>query len=187
MSATSWIDVQPVKGSNGGTISFVWTPPAEAFPVAGQTFEILPGNAARVSLRGEDGRIEARVDGLIRVRYPCDRCLEPAEERIPVHYRQRFVTPEVFEQMPAPEREGEEDGVTCWPYTGSHIDLGEGLRQNLLLAAPPKHLCREDCLGLCPVCGRNRNLEPCACEPEPVDPRLAALRELLKEGDDESR
>ncbi|MBX5476650.1 MAG: DUF177 domain-containing protein [Clostridia bacterium] len=187
MSATSRIDVQPVKGPNGGTMSFMWTPPAESFDVAGQAFEILPGNEARVSLRGQDGRIEARVDGVIRVRYPCDRCLEPADERIPVHYRQRFVTPEVFEQMPVPEREGEEDGVTYWPYTGSHIDLGEGFRQNLLLAAPPKHLCREDCRGLCPVCGRNRNVETCDCEPDSVDPRLAALRDLLQEPGDEAR
>ena len=46
---------------------------------------------------------------------------------------------------------------------------------------PLKRLCREDCRGLCPTCGRNRNTDDCACPApeEPVDPRLEPLRKLV--------
>jgi uncharacterized protein len=40
-------------------------------------------------------------------------------------------------------------------------------------------LCRSDCLGLCPQCGGNRNLDECHCDEDPIDPRWAALQTLL--------
>jgi uncharacterized protein len=46
------------------------------------------------------------------------------------------------------------------------LDLTEALRQCALLAIPMKPLCREDCAGLCPNCGQNLNLGPCACPPQ---------------------
>ena len=46
------------------------------------------------------------------------------------------------------------------------------------LALPVKPLCRNDCKGLCPSCGSNKNTEPCSCKKEQGDVRLAALREL---------
>ena len=47
-----------------------------------------------------------------------------------------------------------------------------------------KPLCKDECLGLCPMCGANRNTAPCACEPKWIDPRLAGLKALLNENDD---
>jgi uncharacterized protein len=46
------------------------------------------------------------------------------------------------------------------------------------LALPMKPLCRDDCRGLCPVCGGNRNLVACACAQRTPDPRLAVLKDL---------
>ena len=53
-----------------------------------------------------------------------------------------------------------------------------GMADSPSLALPMKPLCREDCRGLCRVCGANRNTAPCTCDPRPPDPRLAALRDL---------
>ena len=66
-------------------------------------------------------------------------------------------------------------------YDGDRLDLGEVVREQVLLALPLKPLCREDCRGLCPRCGQNRNLGPCGCPPpeEPGDPRLEPLRKLV--------
>ena len=50
------------------------------------------------------------------------------------------------------------------------LDLTEALRQCALLAIPMKPLCREDCAGLCPNCGRNLNLGPCKCPPQGANP-----------------
>jgi uncharacterized protein len=53
------------------------------------------------------------------------------------------------------------------------------MREQFFLTLPMKPLCRPDCQGLCPVCGKNRNREQCDCKAEWVDPRLAELRKLL--------
>jgi uncharacterized protein len=56
--------------------------------------------------------------------------------------------------------------------------LEDVLREQVLLAAPVKAICREDCRGLCSHCGRNLNAEQCSCAEPLVDPRWATLKEL---------
>jgi|SRR5271168_4550918 len=63
-------------------------------------------------------------------------------------------------------------------YDGDHIDLASLVREQVLLALTERPLCREDCLGLCPRCGINRNEAACNCRSEPADKRLAVLRTL---------
>jgi uncharacterized protein len=66
-------------------------------------------------------------------------------------------------------------------YDADRLDLGEAVREQILLGLPLKPLCREDCQGLCPRCGKDRNLGPCGCAPEeePGDSRLEPLRRLI--------
>ena len=59
------------------------------------------------------------------------------------------------------------------------LPLDELVTTDLLLSLPMKSLCREDCRGLCPQCGHNLNNGECGCRQETVDPRLAALKDLL--------
>ena len=61
---------------------------------------------------------------------------------------------------------------------GNEIDLDEMLCTLFILDMDSKFLCREDCKGLCPKCGRNLNLGPCGCGKE-IDPRFAVLEQLL--------
>ena len=63
-------------------------------------------------------------------------------------------------------------------YDKDEIDLGAVIETETTLALPMKPLCRDGCLGLCPVCGGNRNLVRCACQQRAPDPRLAALKDL---------
>jgi uncharacterized protein len=58
------------------------------------------------------------------------------------------------------------------------IDLLEVMRQDILLALPPRPLCKPDCAGLCSQCGQNLNEGPCTCEQPLDDPRWEALRAL---------
>jgi uncharacterized protein len=62
------------------------------------------------------------------------------------------------------------------------LDLTEAIRQYALLAVPMKPLCREDCAGLCPGCGRNLNQGGCDCPPQEADPRWAKLKNLVLTG-----
>lgn len=60
------------------------------------------------------------------------------------------------------------------------LDLDELVREDIYLSLPQRFLCKPDCKGLCPECGADLNEKSCNCRP-PVDPRLAALRQLLDE------
>ena len=61
------------------------------------------------------------------------------------------------------------------------LNLSEVVRQDILLTVPTAPLCRSNCKGLCPVCGKNRNREDCHHDSKEIDPRLAKLKELLDE------
>jgi uncharacterized protein len=66
-------------------------------------------------------------------------------------------------------------------YRGSEIDLTRFLREVVALALPVQPLCREDCAGLCPRCGADRNVERCACAEEKSTSPFAVLRRLKPE------
>jgi uncharacterized protein len=122
-------------------------------------------------------RLVGRVKTTLQL--DCSRCLDPFTVPIDAKFDVLFLP--ATENTGSDEREvGEEDlGVSF--YKEDTIDLGEVMREQFYLALPMKPLCREDCGGLCPVCGKNRNRESCDCQTEWVDPRFDALRKL-KEG-----
>ena len=66
------------------------------------------------------------------------------------------------------------DGDETYPLDDDDVDLEPLVRDAVLLELPLAPLCRPDCRGLCPICGADRNVEPCDCE-APPDPRWAAL------------
>jgi uncharacterized protein len=95
----------------------------------------------------------------------CSRCLEEAQLPLDVDVSVLFVE---REESTGPGS-GEDDDPTLEApdviaYQDGIIDLGLELREEILLALPTQVLCREDCKGLCPVCGGNRNQVPCQCE-----------------------
>lgn len=108
-----------------------------------------------------------------RLRMSCGRCLAPFEADLSADYS--FVL-----QKGRPRSlSGDEDETLVWiDDRGDQIDLGTEVKDYLLLEVPVKPLCREDCAGLCPVCGANLNEETCNCEVKPADPRWDALRGL---------
>jgi len=63
-------------------------------------------------------------------------------------------------------------------YKGDGLLLEDMLREQVLLSLPLKAICREDCKGLCPHCGKNLNMEQCSCTEPMEDPRWAALKEI---------
>lgn len=67
-----------------------------------------------------------------------------------------------------------------FPDTCEEIDLGNELRQVLILNMPNKPLCKQDCAGLCPKCGKNLNESPCQCSFEYSDPRWDKLKDIIK-------
>jgi uncharacterized protein len=101
-----------------------------------------------------------------RLHGPCYRCLTDAVLDLEVSSREYQATNPDSEDVQSPY------------VTDDRIDLSAWARDALSLMLPDKILCRPDCAGLCPVCGRDLNLEPHEHEEQRDDPRWAALEEL---------
>ncbi len=95
----------------------------------------------------------------------CVRCLSETSVQLDVPIEELVVYP----PEPGAEFTVGEDGI---------LNLAPLLREETILDTPMGILCKPDCAGLCPNCGENLNEGPCKCEPDTVDPRLAALKTL---------
>ncbi len=120
--------------------------------------------------------LDVVVTGEIAADVPltCGRCLE--EFRIPV--RASVDTRYVPRPAAAADHELGADDLDLDFYDHDELNLDTLIETETTLALPMKPLCREDCRGLCPVCGGNRNVVACTCEQRSPDPRLAVLRDL---------
>ena len=123
---------------------------------------------------------KARLVGRVKttLECACSRCLEPFSVPVDAPFDLLFLP--IAENTGDEEQEVAEDDVGVSYYRDDAIDLGDVMREQFFLALPMKPLCREDCRGLCPVCGSNRNREPCECQGGWVDPRMAPLKKLLE-------
>ena len=118
------------------------------------------------------GRIEAGVET------DCFRCLEPVPKTIDVQFQDIFV--DGAEEPTVDAIELGEDELDESLITSKEIDMAEVVREQLILATTETVYCKEDCKGLCPKCGGNRNLIDCKCEDNEIDPRWSALKNLKK-------
>ncbi|MFH1312783.1 MAG: DUF177 domain-containing protein [Candidatus Eisenbacteria bacterium] len=73
---------------------------------------------------------------------------------------------------------GERDSVIEVPAGSKYIDLADHVRSELLIVAPFKPLCSDECKGLCPVCGVDLNVDKCSCERDSNDSRWDALKKI---------
>lgn len=112
----------------------------------------------------------------------CSRCLEPYRIPVDAEFDLLYLPISAAPAGGAEVEVAEEDVNTAF-YREGRIDLGEMLHEQLYLSLPMKPLCCETCLGLCPVCGANRNTSSCACEQQWEDPRLAGLKALRRDDD----
>lgn len=123
---------------------------------------------------------KVRVVGHVKTTLACDcsRCLEAFTIPVDAPFDLLFLP--VTENTGDEEQEVSDDDVGVSYYKEDVIDLGDVMREQFYLALPMKPLCREDCQGLCPVCGKNRNRETCDCSTGWVDPRMESLKKLLE-------
>lgn len=105
--------------------------------------------------------------------FVCGRCLEPYRQGLQVTFNEEFVLDAEHEPPPSGELDPGAFAVPLGP--SSVLDIGDVIRQHLVLAVPMVPLCTPTCRGLCPQCGVNWNRQSCTCREETIDPRLAPL------------
>lgn len=132
-------------------------------PVEGKGEAVQLGNLYYVK-----GNLNADVD------FVCARCLTPFTHHATVAFSETFASAD------DPILKEDEDSDIL-PIEGDEIELDSLLQEDFLLAMPTFPLCQEDCKGLCPTCGVNRNETTCTCSNERIDPRLAGLADFFKD------
>lgn len=132
---------------------------------AGEAELVDPFGVREVHIRG-------RVEGEIEL--PCARCLEPTRLplTIPVDLYYRPMSHIAREEEIAISEAETEIGF----YEGGGLELADVVREQVLMALPMRTMCREDCRGICPLCGADRNRNPCSCRESFTDPRWDVLK-----------
>ena len=136
---------------------------AEPASVKGQVRRAGPGVFV-------NGHIETRA------RVACDRCLKDVELPVSADFNLQYIPGSVYESSEVAELTEEEMSVSV--FDGEAIDVDEIVKEQILLAVPTRMLCREDCKGICPECGIDKNTGECDCGTNEIDPRWAALKNL---------
>jgi uncharacterized protein len=123
----------------------------------------------QIALRGD-----IRATG----RFHCDRCATAFDKGLSATYRMFYV----WDGMELDDRLDPSE-IQVIPHGLSIIDVADDVRQTMVLAVPLKLLCRDNCRGLCPICGTDLNSGTCQCDDRSVDSRWDALRKLSSDTD----
>lgn len=123
----------------------------------------IKGRAENIGGQVEiSARVTARLDTV------CARCMKEISEDVDFSFSERI----------ASKDSQEDDDVIL--LEGSEVDVADLALNNFITVSPMKYLCKEDCKGLCPHCGADRNHTECSCETDAVDPRFDVLNDLFR-------
>ena len=123
--------------------------------------------AVRITRTPQGLPIQVKMHAIVNTQ--CVRCLAEFQQPLDID----------FTEMYAFSQKSVTDAELLVPEDG-HIDLGELVREYMLIEVPINPLCTPNCKGLCPVCGENPNISHCDHSADEVDSRLAVLKSLLE-------
>jgi len=118
-------------------------------------------------VKNRAGVVTLEGSAQVRLHAECDRCAAPFEYRADVPLEHTLVL--------SLNREDSDELILL---EGTRFSPDGLVWEDIVLAMPPKLLCKPDCAGLCQRCGKNLNEGPCECKPD-IDPRWAVLQDLL--------
>lgn len=122
-------------------------------------------------MENKNGLIFVSGQAKADIKFCCHRCGEPLTRDIEALVEAYYTL-----QPEKADPQGENDIFT---YSGENIDITPEILRQIFLEMPMKLLCREDCRGLCPICGANLNYDKCSCRIGEIDPRLEKLKDFV--------
>lgn len=147
------------------------------------------GDNAKLSLHIDcvEGNVDVRGEIAFNSHPVCDRCLVRYEQDTQLPFQ--VVLAPLYESRRQQKIECDEEvelvkeDLEFQFYEGDRFDLAEVLREHLVLSEPMKHLCNDDCKGICARCGKNLNGGPCGCEEERNAGSFTVLKDFRSNSD----
>ena len=160
---------------NGGKFAHNYQPGELELDEERVTLATPPRVTGRIQL--SDSKVTIRAEATAELQVECDRCLKPLSIPVSTTFEVEYVTPDIYKAGQAAELLDEDLSLSV--FDGEVIDIDELVREQLLLVLPVQILCQDECKGLCPECGGDRNLADCKCQEVEIDPRWAGLKEIV--------
>ena len=137
----------------------------------GVCYKVVSQNPLELKLSNNGkGRCLAEGKGSITLKIPCDRCLKPVDVKLPI---------EISEEISEQDILNPEPGMDMAYLDGYELDTELLIAEAAYSVIPMKVLCRDDCKGLCSVCGKDLNEGDCGCDRFVPDPRMAAIGDIF--------
>ena len=160
------IDISGILGKKGEQISFSVSENIENV----DDYPMITAFIGPVNIKGTatntDGAVNIQAEGEVKVTMPCDRCVKDVNVDLSFPLEETYVA---FGNATAEDES----------YTGNSVCLDGAVKKSILSSLPMKVLCKEDCKGLCPQCGKDLNTGECGCKTDYIDPRFESLRSLF--------
>ena len=138
--------------------------------VNGLEYEVIPTKDLDINFKKtQDDKLEISGSGTYNIKMFCDRCLLEVIKEVSV----------CFEYKVSSTDSGFSDEETEDFISGYELDTERLIHSELIMGLPMKVLCKDDCKGICPVCGSNRNKGECGCDTFVPDPRMAAIQDIF--------
>ncbi len=178
------LDIHDIKNSPGESKSYGFDEEYPKFAFMGE--EIRFAEPVHLAVTVTNIEVGFLVQGFIHavVKRVCARCTETLTDEINSDFtglfqQEKESTSHAGEEDE--ESEDEDENLEVYSYHGNTIDITDIVSDTITVEISMKPLCREDCRGLCPVCGQNLNEKECSCDTEEIDERLADLKKIFSE------
>ena len=120
------------------------------------------------------GKGRARIEGEAEFIFDagCDRCLKPVKQKMELSFKREVWAPDMAADLSVYEEQPFMDGF--------QLNVEDLLNSEIVTSWPMKILCKPDCKGICPTCGRDLNTGTCDCDNFVPDPRMAAIKDIFE-------
>ena len=145
----------------------------DAIQVSGQSYDILTKEPVVLTLKNiGKGKVLVTAKTSFEFELNCDRCLKPVKHTIDTDMQQEVISPDYIGEV-------DEDAEQTVFMEGYQLKVDDLIYSDIVLNWPMKILCREDCKGICRICGKDLNTGECGCDTFVPSPGLAGIKEIF--------
>ena len=145
----------------------------DAVTIGGVSYDILTKEPVVLTLKNiGKGKALVQATTSFTMELACDRCLKPVKYSMEIEAEQEVVSPDYTEEM---DEDSEQDNF----MEGYQLKVDDLIYRDIVLNWPMKILCREDCKGICRICGKDLNTGECGCDTFVPSPGLAGIKEIF--------